>query len=93
MLSMLLLQEHIFNSVKVIVLFGTFKLCITWSVISVIMWQLHFFSFLKHVFSIILEVCYLYVLTTYVDTIQLLRILGPNFWITFFVVPLQNALK
>ena len=30
------------------------------------------------------------VLTMYVNTIQLLCVLGPNYWITFFVVPLHK---
>ena len=40
-----------------------------------IMWKLHFSRFLKKAFLIILEIRYLHV--------QLLCMLGPNFWITF----------
>ena len=48
-----------------------------------IMWQLHFSRFLKHVFLITLEILpYWYVLTTYGNTIQLLSVFGPHFWIT-----------
>ena len=35
----------------------------------------------------------MYILTTYVNTIQLLCALDPNFCITFFVVCLHNVLK
>ena len=59
-----------------------------------IMWQLHFSVFLKTAFLIILEIRYLlYILPTYVNTVQLLWVLDPNFWITFFVVCLRNVLK
>ena len=76
---MLLLQQHNFNSVKITLVFGTFKLCIkvtSWFVI--VRYFCHmtttFFQVSKNVFLLMLEICYILVRSNYVrnnDTITL----------------------
>ena len=83
--KMLLLQQLIFNGVKITLFFGTFK----WHIkvmlllrcfldchcdLLCIMWQLYFSRFLKHVFLITLDIRCLLVCSYYVwkyDTITL----------------------
>ena len=89
-LSMLLLQQHLFNSVKIKLVFGTFKLCksLRYVIIRLILvccceiFLLYgnyiFLGFL--IFLIILEISYLLVRSNYVNMIQVLCLLG--LWIT-----------
>ena len=75
-LSMLLLREHVFNIVKITVVFGSSSYAKMYVIIRLflglslwdtfIMWQLYFSRFLKSIFLIILEICYLLVRFNYV---------------------------
>ena len=72
MLSMLLLQQHICNVIKITLFFGTFLVC--HCDILCIIWQLHFSRFLENVFLITLEIRCLLVRSNYLrkyDTIAL----------------------
>ena len=104
-LSILFLQQHIFNGFKITLSFGTFKLPMKVTLylrcflvcqcgIPCIMWQLHFSRVLKDVFLTILERRCLLVRSSYVrkyDTIT--SGVGYSFLDYFFVIHLHNVLK
>ena len=103
-LSMLLLQQHVFNRIK-ITFFVTFKLRIKVTLllryflvyhyeILCIIWQPHFSRFLKHVFLITLEIRRLLICCNYVRKYGTITLrVWSSFLDYFFVVRLHNLLK